>query len=455
MELSEILQLRLFDREILDSIWQWIDDTRLIILVGARQVGKTSILYLLMKRLIDRGVASGSVLYFDLEDFELLNVFNSGVRDFPRYLEAQGVSLDERSYVFVDEIQYMDDPSNFLKLMADHHKNLKFICSGSSTLEVRRKFTDSLAGRKVVFEIPTLSFREYLAFRQEEVLLRAIGAADRKADQDASMDILSLGDTVEPPLEIHRKQLQAHYEQYVIYGGYPAVILESQRNRKLRLLREIYESYVRKDINQLFTVENIAAFNDLVRLMALQIGNLVNLQEVTSSLSISRPTVEKYLFVLENTFILSRISPFFANKRKEVVKMPKLYYHDTGMRNQVVRNFQSLSMRPDTGALIENSVFGSLATRLSATDELKFWRMKNGSEVDFIIEGEQLIPVEVKYTSMRSPRIPLGIRSFIREYKPERAYVVTRDCFGEAAMETSAGNGHNIPVTFIPVYLLA
>ncbi len=455
MDLSEILQLRLFDREILDSIWQWVDDTRLIILVGARQVGKTSILYLLIKRLIDRGVAPGSIFYFDLEDFELLNVFNGGVRDFLRYLEAQGINLDQRNYVFVDEIQYMDDPSNFLKLMADHHRNLKFICSGSSTLEVRKKFTDSLAGRKVIFEIPTLSFREYLAFRQEEVLLRAIGAEGWGATQDASMALLSLINIVEPPLEIHRKQLQAYYEQYIIYGGYPAVVLENQRDRKLRLLREIYESYVRKDINQLFTVENVTAFNDLVRLMALQIGNLVNLHEVTTSLSISRPTVEKYLFVLENTFILKRVPPFFINKRKEVVKMPKVYYHDTGMRNQAVRNFQSLSMRSDTGALIENGVFGSLGTRLSISNELKFWRMKNGSEVDFIVEGEQLIPVEVKYTAMKSPRVPSGIRSFIREYRPKRAYVITRDCFGELAAGTNTGSGSSIPVIFIPIYLLA
>ena len=456
MDLSEVTQLRLFHREILNSIWEWMDDPRLIVLVGSRQVGKTSLLYLLIKQLMERGTKTSSVFYFDLEDFELLNIFNSGVRDFLRYLEVQGMNSDERTYIFVDEVQYMDDPSSFLKLMADHHRNLKFICSGSSTLEVRRKFTDSLAGRKVVFEIPTLSFREYLAFKGEGTLLRAIeaGNGDPTSPQNAKTGLPLLEHVVEAPLEIYRKQLQAHYEEYVIYGGYPAVVLEDQREKKLLLLRDIYESYVRKDINQLFTVENVTAFNDLVRLMALQIGNLVNLHEVTTSLSISRPTVEKYIFVLENTFILKRVSPFFANKRKEVVKMPKVYYHDTGMRNQVIRNFQPLSMRPDAGALIENSVFRSLNTRLSITDELKFWRMKNGSEVDFIVEGEQVIPVEVKYTSMKSPRLPSGIRSFTRGYKSEKVYVVTRDCFGNLEMDNGTDNGSAIPVLFVPAYLL-
>lgn len=435
MDVAEILRLRLFDREIISSIWEWMDDPRIIILVGSRQVGKTSILYLLIRRLINSGVDPKSIFYFDLEDFEILSLFNSGVRNFLRYLEIQGMNPKGKNYVFVDEIQYMENPSNFLKLMADHHKYLKLICSGSSSLEIRRKFTDSLAGRKIVFEIPTLTFREYLLFKGEGTLSRLL--------QDYPFD-----NPGEPLLDIHRSQLQAHYEQYVIYGGYPAVVLESERGRKLRLLREIYESYVRKDINQLFTVENLMAFNDLVKLLALQIGNLVNLHEMTAGLSISRPTVERYLFVLESTFILRRIPPFFVNKRKEIVKMPKVYYHDTGMRNQVIRSFQPLLSRPDTGALVENAVFKSLAVRLSPIEELKFWRTKNGMEVDFIVEGEELVPIEVKYTAMDRPGVPSGIRSFIRDYAPSRAIVVTGDYAGKVEVS-------GCEVIFTPAYLLS
>ena len=120
----------------------------------------------------------------------------------------------------------------------------------------------------------------------------------------------------------------------------------------------------------------------------------------------------------------------------------------------MIRNFQPLSMRPDAGALIENSVFRSLNTGLSITDELKFWRMKNGSEVDFIVEGEQVIPVEVKYTAMKSPRLPSGIRSFIREYRSEMAYVVTRDCFGKLKIDDGTDDGVATPVMFVPAYLL-
>jgi len=454
MNISEIMQLPLFPREIIKSIWKWMDDSCIIVLVGSRQVGKTSILYLLMKQLVKQGVNIGSIFYFDLEDFDLLNLFNSGVQNFLRYLEAQGMKPDQRYYIFVDEIQYMDDPSNFLKLMADHHRNLKFLCSGSSTLEVRRKFKDSLAGRKVVFEIPTLSFKEYLIFKGEEALLKAVNAeSEGPQSPDKGYHLFSHEKTAVPLLDIYKKQIRANYEEYVIYGGYPAVVREKEEEKKLQILRDIYESYVRKDINQLFTVENVTAFNNLVRLMALQIGNLVNLHEVTTSLSISRPTVEKYLFVLENTFILKLISPFFANKRKELVKMPKVYFHDTGMRNQVIRNFQELSMRTDAGALIENSVFRSINNRLF-NQELKFWRMKNGNEVDFVIEGEQIIPVEVKYTTMNSPRLPSGIGSFIWEYGSDMGYVVTKDFSGNIQVEKDLFGNENASVTFVASYLL-
>ena len=118
------------------------------------------------------------------------------------------------------------------------------------------------------------------------------------------------------------------------------------------------------------------------------------------------------------------------------------------MRNQVIRNFQPLPLRPDAGALVENCVFRSLNGKLSLLEELKFWRMKNGSEVDFIVEGEELIPVEVKYTAMNTPRVPSGIRSFMRSYSPSKGIVVTKDYVGK--VEVNGGE-----VVFVPAYLFS
>jgi predicted AAA+ superfamily ATPase len=168
----------LFPRKILSAITQYIDGAEIILLVGARQVGKTSVLYLLMDELIKRGISESNIHYFDLEDLNVLDIFNSGVKRFISYLSALGKDIKGRAYIFVDEIQYMNNPTNFLKLLVDHHKNLKLIVSGSSTLEIRQKFKDSLAGRKVVFEIYPLDFYEFLVFKKEKILCDALLKSD-------------------------------------------------------------------------------------------------------------------------------------------------------------------------------------------------------------------------------------------------------------------------------------
>ncbi len=200
MELQDILNLKLFSREKLKSILEWIDDERLILITGSRQVGKTCILYLLIKEIYQK--AEKNVFYFDLEDFEILKTLNSGVSDFIQLLKAKGADPGKRQFVFIDEIQYLDNPSNFLKLIADHHKNIKLIASGSSTLDIKRKFKDSLAGRKIVFEIDTLRFSEYLLFRNNPELLSIL-------KQFKLRDLLDGKNfKFHQILEIHKKGLQ-------------------------------------------------------------------------------------------------------------------------------------------------------------------------------------------------------------------------------------------------------
>ena len=132
----------LFPRKILIKILEFIDLPEILLLIGARQVGKTSILHLIIAELKKKGVQENTIFFFDLEDLQTLNIFNSGVPEFISYLKAQGADLNKKNFIFVDEVQYMDNPSNFLKLIADN-ANLKPIVSGSSTLDIRKKFKDS------------------------------------------------------------------------------------------------------------------------------------------------------------------------------------------------------------------------------------------------------------------------------------------------------------------------
>jgi predicted AAA+ superfamily ATPase len=414
---------KLFPRKILTEVLPYLDKPGIILLVGARQTGKTSIMYLMIETLKEKGVDENKIHYFDLEDLTMLDVFNGGVKEFTAYLKASGVDVDATNYIFVDEIQYMENPANFLKLIADHQKNLKMIVSGSSTLEIRRKFSDSLAGRKTVFELYPLDFSETLLFKGENKLLDALTKSDiRHMDRDGSVSDL--------PSRFFMDDLARRFNEYLIYGGYPGAVLEADYAAKAVYLTDIYNSYVKKDIKDIMRIDNITGFNNLLKALALQTGNLVNLNELSTTVKIARNTLERYLFLLENTFIIKMVSPYSKNPRKEISKMQKVFFIDTGLRNIILRNTAHPDDRPDIGALAENGVFSNIIKNTSVLQEIHFWRTISKNEVDFIItEGNDVTPVEVKFSSFNRPAIPSGIREFLKDHPAKHSFVLTKDYF--------------------------
>ena len=183
------------------------------------------------------------------------------------------------------------------------------------------------------------------------------------------------------------------------------------------------------DVNIHFNVGNIAAFRNLFRLMASNIGNMLNVNEVSGTLGIGRDTVRRYLAVLEHSFIVHSLHPFHSNVRKELTKMPKLFFLDTGMRNFAVRNFAELTFRPDRGSLFENAIFGELHKNLGIIDQMFFWRTLSKNEVDFILTGDQKIAIEVKYSSDSQLRQPAGLRAFGKIYADFKPVVATMNQF--------------------------
>lgn len=439
MKISEIIKLDLIPRHKLGDILKWFSDNKLILITGSRQVGKTSLLCLLIKEIFSKD--KGGIFYYDLEDFQILELLNSGVESFVKFLKSKGANLDKRVYVFLDEIQYLENPTNFLKLLVDHYKNIKIIASGSSTLEIKRKFKDSLVGRKIVFELNTLSFSEYLLFRGRNDLLDIVNNCQIR-------DVLSGKNLkIEKILPVHQKELYEEFREYINYGGYPAVVKEIDISKKIELINEIYTAYVRKDIGQLFSIKDVVAFNNIVKILSLQIGSLMNEHSLTNSLKINHATLKRYLFILENTFIIKIISPYFKNKHKEIIKMPKVYFLDSGLRNSSIKSFNSFDLRADLGKLIENYIFSKINNVLKTNEEIKFWRTKAGSEVDFIIELSEMIPVESKFQEMDHANIPSGMRAFIRNYNPKIALVVTKNYSGMIKKDSTI-------IYFIPAWAI-
>jgi len=288
---------------------------------------------------------------------------------------------EKRIIVFIDEIQYLKDPSNFLKLLFDEHStNIKLIVTGSSAFYLDDKFKDSLAGRKKIFNLFTCTFEECLELKGNSRLLDEFKRLKKLPNAKSTLiDFLRM-----------------EWEDYMLYGGYPAVIAESDKKEKINMLKEIRDSFIKRDILEA-GLTNETAFYQLFRILAGQTGNLVNFNELSSTLRIKNETVGRYLMVMQKCFHIVLTRPFYRNIRKELVKMPKVYLLDTGLRNCLLNNFQPLNERTDKGELWENTIFRLLADKYPE-EEIQYWRTSTGNEVDFVLP-EYTTPkaIEVKF----------------------------------------------------------
>ena len=361
-------------RILFDQLAAHLDKKEFTVLTGARQTGKSTLLRQL--EAYCKALSAPSV-FLNLENKDILANLNLHPLNLLNYLPE----IKKRVIVFIDEIQYLNDPSNFLKLLYDEHvQQIKIVATGSSAFYIDDHFRDSLAGRKRVFQLLTCSFDEYLQLNNKEDLLEDIKR------------ILSN----EQAQTIQLDRLRHEWESYMLYGGYPAIITEPDKNEKIERLREIRDSFIKRDILE-SGVQNETAFYHLFRLLAEQSGSLVNIHELSITLRIKNDTVNNYLYILQKCFHLSLVKPYFRNLRKELIKMPKAFLLDTGLRNCLLNNFQPLSDRLDKGDLWETMNFRILVDKYGM-DALYYWRTTDGNEVDFVLpEISSPIAIETKY----------------------------------------------------------
>lgn len=398
---------KLFSRQDVSVIKPHLSRDRAVVIIGARRVGKTCLLHLLMQELKNDGVSEEQILFLDLERFPVRETLNRGEESFLQHIRQAGLDLEKTGFVVLDEIQYLKNPANLIKLIVDHHSNLQLICSGSSALDLREKMDQSLAGRKWVYELSPLTFLEFLRFQGEKELYELLSETSFQKEWNRGRAMLS---------RPHFNQLKSFYEDYLLWGGYPELALEQNRNIRREYLGEIYSAYIGKDIGNFYRIEQLDAFQRLVSLLAHQSGQLLNINELGNSVELSRPTVKKYLKTLEDTFVINRVSPYYTNKKRELVKMPKAYFCDTGMRNHALDNFLSFQQRTDQGIILESGVCSTLKRLGTESGSLHFWRTKQGAEVDFFLSsGQTEIPVEVKW-NWTNDRIPSGLRRMLETY---------------------------------------
>jgi uncharacterized protein len=354
-----------------DNLW--------LVLVGPRQAGKTTLAVHLAQQLI-KEQRFASFLYLNCDLIDIRNWLTT-----PLFIQD---AIDEfqleRPIILIDEVQRLENPGLLLKACADLKLDIKMIATGSSQLEMRSKVQEYLTGRHLEILVLPLSYQE-------------------------------IGEVVE--------------KQQLVYGCYPAIV---KSNEKTLLLRQIYRDYINKDIIEILKISKADVMQNLITLIAHSSGQLVNYSQLATDCQVASTTIQNYLSILENTYILARVSPFVGNKRKEITSNPIFYFIDNGFRNQSLHNLsQPLETRHDLGLLIQSAVFQELLkfkVQHFYDFSIHFWRTQSGAEVDFVLccEG-RVIPIEVKYTGMRSVVISRGFRSFIDAYQPQYGFFITKD----------------------------
>ena len=368
-------------RNIFNKLQHELTQPEILVLLGSRQVGKTTLLKMLEKYAQQAGYKTA---FFDLEQPDVLTVFNRPDNEIAQMINESG------DIVFIDEFQYIRNISKIFKSIFDSNKKTKIICSGSSSLEIHRHLKESLAGRRFLYRVFPLEYSEI---------------------KDSHPDV--------------------KLEEYLRFGGMPGLTHTNSNQRKQQILNELLGSYILKDIKSLVKEENIRAFNHLLYLLAENQGSTISVHSLSAEVGLSSKAINRYLEILEQTYVNYRIYSYSKKLGNELKKSCKTYLYDLGIRNMLLKDFSALSDRADKGIILETFVFLKLQASLLPNEEIKFWRTKDGGEVDFILlKDRKPIPIEVK-SKMSFLEVPSGLKRFLARYPETKSgYVINETIEG-------------------------
>ncbi|MBI2644904.1 ATP-binding protein [Candidatus Uhrbacteria bacterium] len=334
-----------------------------LVITGMRRTGKTT----LLKRMLSE-VRSENKAYFDLENVSDRDFFDRKNYDAILFdLEQRGLDTKKKLYLAIDEIQFLPNITSVIKYLYDHY-TIKFFVTGSSSYYLKNLFTQSLAGRKIVFELFPLDFGEFLTFKNiAHKENRIFSHIFSRAEYD---------------------RLHPYYEEFIEFGGFPEVMLTKNRDIKKELLRDIISSYINIDIQSLSDFRKGADVYNLVKILASRTATRLDYSKLAKLSGLARPTVESYIDFFEKTYLITRIPVFTRNTDREIVKARKIFFCDNGLMNILAEN--------SSGVKFENALFNQLRQR----GDIRYYALKNGSEIDFIFNSKMCI--EAKESPIRT-----------------------------------------------------
>lgn len=366
-------------RNLEDKIIRYLETPEIVAVIGPRQCGKTTMLKQIMGTLIDAVSVS-------FDDQNILGLFEKSPDDFiTAYVKG-------KKYLFIDEFQYAKHGGKVLKYIFDTQK-IKIIISGSSVADLTIHAIKYLVGRVLVVNLYPFDFKEFLSYKDPDYL--------KLYNEYKNKFSLSEENFLEINPPAHEKLLK-HYEEYLTFGGYPRVALEENTETKKEILKNIYNTYFLREVRDILGLIDDYKLGVFIKGLALQTGNLIEYNELSNLTGYSYSSVKKYLNFLEKTYICKLVRPFFKNKRTEIVKNPKVYFIDTGIRNVAINDFREVGDRTDKGALLEN---GLAMQFIKQGIDFNFWRDKKKNEVDFVLSlGNGKISAVESKTSLRGDR---------------------------------------------------
>ena len=352
-------------RNCFDKLLGEISVPQISILLGARQVGKST----LMRQLQSKAKRSGyKTAFYDLEQSSDLNRLAGTEQDVINEI-TNGAQV-----VFIDEFHYIKNASKIFKAIYDRGKSIKIYASGSSSLSIHKHLKESLAGR----------FKKTIIY----------------------------------PFNIKEWQKVPNFkiEQYLQWGGMPGLIHHSKDDARVELLENIVSTYITKDIKGLIREENVRSFNSLLYLLAQSQGSMAVVSSLARETGLKEITVARHLEIISQTYVLHVVPSFSQNLANELKKSKKYYLFDIGIRNLLLKDFRKIDDREDKGSIYESVILLHLKSQIKPNMELRFWRTKKGDEVDFVLLKNRIpIPIEVK-SNLVSPIVPSGLLKFLKKY---------------------------------------
>lgn len=374
----------IIQRKLQAQIQPYLKKPEILVITGMRRTGKTTLL-----RLFYDQITSPNKLFLDLENPLHQKYFEGGDFENVRFnLELLGLGFKEQAYLFLDEIQSVKNLPQVIKYLYDHY-HVKAILTGSSSFYLKNLFSESLVGRKYLFELYPLSFEEFLLFKGQHLHL------------PTKKELIS------PPIF---ETFSRFYEEYLQFGGFPGVVLKDTIEEKKMALEDIFSSYFQLEVMQLSDFRKTKVIRDLMLLLLERVGSKLDIQKLSKELGISRPTLYEYLSFLEGTYFIHLIKPYSKSRDVEIRGAEKVYACDSGLLNHAAKVV--------SGALLENNIFQMLKPQ----GEVHYFQKKNTREIDFILNRKIGFEVKMKATIQDEKRL----RASQKDLGLKEAYLVSR-----------------------------